>query len=69
MSSPDDDPVIIHIDAANKREGLPEYSQDDPCPHCGGPTESGFGLAGGGFGVYSYCVRCEKVVSKSEVNE
>jgi hypothetical protein len=25
------------------------------CPHCGTETEHGFGLAGGGYGVYVYC--------------
>ena len=29
----------------------------DPCPDCGGLTLfHGFGLAGGGYGPYSYCV-------------
>lgn len=27
----------------------------DPCPKCGSPLVVGFGLAGGGFGAYSYC--------------
>ena len=27
----------------------------DICPKCGTPTEHGFGLAGGGYGVYVYC--------------
>lgn len=26
------------------------------CPLCGGPVELGFGLAGGGYGPYIYCV-------------
>ena len=25
------------------------------CPHCGTETENGFGLAGGGYGIYVYC--------------
>jgi hypothetical protein len=28
----------------------------DTCPKCGAETEKGFGLAGGGYGVYAYCV-------------
>lgn len=63
-----DDKITIHIDAAKKRSELPDYSQD-ACPHCGGETETGFGLAGGGYGVYTYCVSCGKLVSKSEVQE
>lgn len=26
-----------------------------PCPKCGAPTLDGFGLAGGGYGPYTYC--------------
>lgn len=26
-----------------------------PCPKCGEPTGDGFGLAGGGYGPYTYC--------------
>lgn len=25
------------------------------CPSCGGPIEQGYGLMGGGIGVYEYC--------------
>lgn len=34
---------------------------DDKCPLCGSPLESGYGLAGGGIGVYFYCPKkgCE----------
>lgn len=27
----------------------------DKCPKCLGPLEMGFGLAGGGYGPYTYC--------------
>lgn len=27
----------------------------DFCPHCGKPTEQGFSLAGGGYGIYTFC--------------
>lgn len=63
------DKAHVHIDASHKRDALPEYSQDERCPHCGGMTESGFGLAGGGFGVYSFCQSCQVVTSKSETPE
>ena len=63
-----DDKITIHIDAAHKREELPEFSQE-PCLHCGGETETSFGLAGGGYGIYAFCPRCERVTSKSEVDE
>lgn len=64
-----EDKIHIHIDAAEKRSNLPEFNQIAPCPKCGGETEQGFGLAGGGYGVYSYCSKCEIVTSKSEVGE
>lgn len=59
------DKIVVHIDASEKRADLPEYDQMATCPHCGGETETGFGLAGGGFGIYAYCGRCERITSKS----
>lgn len=41
------------------------FSEGSPCPHCGGATAVGFGLAGGGYGAYTYCEDCSLVVSKS----
>ncbi|HKO84466.1 MAG TPA: hypothetical protein VJ140_07850 [Actinomycetota bacterium] len=28
----------------------------NPCPKCGGETQQGYGLAGGGCGVYTFCL-------------
>lgn len=37
------------------------------CPKCLGTNlEMGFGLAGGGYGPYSYCPSCGVVVNKSQ---
>ena len=48
--------ITIHVDAAEKRADLPDCgSTDGACPHCGARLETGFGLAGGGYGVYEYC--------------
>jgi rubredoxin len=47
----------------------PEYEQDSACPQCGGPTDDGFGLAGGGYGVYTYCPSCGIITSKTQVEE
>ena len=58
--------LVVFIDSAEKDSALPEFDQDAPCPHCGGKTETGFGLAGGGFGIYAFCPACEMVTSKSE---
>lgn len=65
----DDDELFVHIDSTKKREGLPELDQGGVCPHCGGPTEDGFGMAGGGFGAYTYCEPCGVVVSKTTTEE
>ena len=62
----------IHIDAAEKRSALPDCGETDgKCPTCGEPLETGFGLAGGGYGVYEYCASdsCNKVVTKTDINE
>jgi hypothetical protein len=61
--------IVIFLDADKKRAGLPEFDQDGRCPKCGGETEMGFGLAGGGYGVYAYCSPCGIVTSKSETPE
>lgn len=36
----------------------------EPCPKCSTPLEMGFGLAGGGYGAYQYCPKCEEIVQK-----
>jgi hypothetical protein len=58
------DETLVHIDLSEKRADLPEIQQGMLCPHCGGETEEGFGLAGGGMGVYTYCVDCGAITSK-----
>jgi ssDNA-binding Zn-finger/Zn-ribbon topoisomerase 1 len=63
-----EDKTIFHVDAKHKREELPEYDQLAPCPKCGGETETSYGLAGGGFGIYAYCPKCEVITSKSETD-
>lgn len=63
-----DDKISIHIDANEQRGDLPDFTEDR-CPKCRGPVHVGFGLAGGGYGVYSYCDVCESVVSKTQVEE
>jgi hypothetical protein len=54
---PDNDDVRIHI-SGSKFRGPPK----NDCPHKN--TEDGFGLAGGGFGPYTYCTDCNYVISK-----
>lgn len=62
----------IHIDAAEKRDDLPDCGGAKPCERddCPAPAfETGFGLAGGGYGVYEYCSVCGNVVSKTTVED
>lgn len=42
-----------------------------PCPKCGEPTIEGFGLAGGGYGAYEYCVAdgCDHFFKHEEMPE
>ena len=58
--------VTGFLDEAHKRDDLPEFDPTAPCPTCGGTTQVGFGMAGGGYGAYTFCERCEFVTSKSE---
>ena len=41
----------------------------DYCPVCKTELEAGFGLAGGGYGVYMYCPKCEKIITKTQVED
>lgn len=42
-------------------------AQSNRCPKCLSTNlEMGFGLAGGGYGPYSYCHNCGIVVNKSQ---
>jgi hypothetical protein len=56
-------PGVVHIASSKQDENIPE-KQFQFCPKCGEECEQGFGLAGGGYGVYSYCPLCERVVGK-----
>jgi hypothetical protein len=62
----------IHISASNKRADLPDCGATNGlCPTCGSGLQTGFGLAGGGYGVYEYCDNesCDKVVTKTETDD
>lgn len=62
------DKPIIHIDSDKVREEILDYQVQD-CPTCGTELEQSFGLAGGGFGAYGYCTKCEKVIWKVTCEE
>lgn len=54
---------IVHIDSAEVREGVLDH-QVERCPKCEGELMEGFGLAGGGFGPYGFCDKCQRVIYK-----
>lgn len=57
------DKIKLCIDKTEQDEDLPDYCPDE-CPDCKVPAESGFGMAGGGMGVYTYCPQCGKMLRK-----
>jgi hypothetical protein len=59
----------VHIDSTEQHPDVPERAPET-CPKCGGREfEVSFGLAGGGYGVYEYCVGCGTIVSKMQVED
>lgn len=45
-------------------------SRDDgKCQYCGGETDMGYGLAGGGIGAYTFCTACGKITEKWQDSE
>ena len=57
------DEVTIHIDTVAQHSDVPGGCPD-VCPDCGTEAEHGFGMAGGGMGVYTFCPKCEKMLGK-----
>lgn len=58
----------MHIDLADQHPDVPEPKDRPPCdfPECDPRThwQPGYGLAGGGMGLYTYCDLCERVIDK-----
>lgn len=65
--------TYIHIAEADKRPDIAAIGKGIRCEHkdCPGPDgwEAGFGLAGGGYGVYNYCNTCNEVKEKDTESE
>lgn len=53
------DKISIHIDKADFEPPKP-----NGCPHKN--TDLGYGLAGGGRGIYTYCLDCGQVIDKTQ---
>lgn len=63
-----DDKITIMIDSA--KQTVPHYNEAIRCPdHPTARVEQGFGLAGGGYGVYTVCSECAVVLSKTQEDE
>jgi hypothetical protein len=41
---------------ADGGEPVGHMEEPETCPKCGGEVQGGFGLAGGGYGAYKFCV-------------
>ena len=67
MTEKEPDGVTGHFSMTEVREGILDY-QVQNCPTCSTELEDGFGMAGGGMGVYGYCPRCERVIWKCPVD-
>lgn len=46
-------------------EDAPDKCEDSDCPGIKN-WRIGYGLAGGGFGSYYFCEKCEKVIAKTQ---
>jgi hypothetical protein len=60
----DDDKVFVHVDPSEVEPQALAPRDDGKCQYCGGETEIGYGLAGGGIGPYTYCMRCGRICDK-----
>jgi hypothetical protein len=62
--------TMIHIASANQDGDIPTPPDRKPCARTDCPGEQGFhtgyGLAGGGMGIYTYCDVCEEILDKSQ---
>lgn len=64
-----DDKFQIHIDSSEIRKDLPGFDANGRCAVCGGETDTGLGLAGGGYGAYTYCIECNAILEKTETED
>jgi hypothetical protein len=63
-------PNEIHVHHSQKDADIPDYDAHVRCRlHPRYMPNSGFGLAGGGYGPYTYCSICMRILSKSSIEE
>ncbi len=58
----------IHLEFTKQDENVPTDGPDR-CPKCDVEAESAFGMAGGGYGIYTYCPTCGQMLSKTQIEE
>lgn len=60
----------IFIDMVDQEPDIPKPEDRKPCeqPDCPGEKgwETCFGLAGGGYGTYTYCPKCGQIIDKTQ---
>jgi len=59
--------ITAHLDLVDQDPSIPNVGPDR-CPKCNVEYEVGFGLAGGGYGPYTYCPKCGDMLSKIQDN-
>lgn len=59
------DKIVVHTDSSEVDEGILDHQVQD-CPRCNTELEMGYGLGGGGIGVYGFCPKCERIIWKCE---
>lgn len=58
------DNLVIHLDSATQDPEIPTH-QVEQCPHCGSKDLlDGYGMTGGGMGIWQICNTCNKLASK-----
>jgi hypothetical protein len=66
-------PIEIHIASTEQDPEVLKMGEPDICVRADCPGEMGwevgYGMAGGGMGVYHYCHVCQKVVDKMQDSE
>ena len=61
---------FLHLSPSRKHESIPDFDTRIRCEtHPLTEPEQGFGMAGGGYGVYTFCPSCQRILSKSEEME
>lgn len=63
-SDPEKTKVYMHMCGVKREMEEAERAARGPCAHK--HTDMGYGLAGGGLGVYEYCNDCGQAINKTQ---